>query len=177
MKFTLTALAFLVALPGCSGFPRTATEPLPPSPSLAISLDDPAYRQIASLSKLAPFWSGRVHHARLPSLMSYGQCIVNEPSWQVFWKALSGSKPVPAIDFGKHFVYVDSQNANDPNQISTVFFVDTNGTMIVQSGQTQIGFELSESVKVRLYRISREGIQWLASFDSDARKYRIIPFR
>jgi len=53
MNRTLTALAFLVALPGCSGFPEPATEPLPPSPSLAISLGDPAYRQIASLSKLA----------------------------------------------------------------------------------------------------------------------------
>ena len=118
MNRTLTALAFLVALPGCSGLPAPATEPLPPSPSLAIRLGDPAYRKIASLSKLAPFWSGRVHHTRFPSLMPYEHHIANEPSWQVFWKAIHGSEPVPAIDFGKYFVYVDARNANNPNQVS-----------------------------------------------------------
>lgn len=87
--------------------------------------------------------------------------IMTPAAWKEVWKTLAPDQKIPDMDFGKSLVLVHFQDKNDPNKVKHNVQINNEGQLRVLSISTLIGFQSSDTVKVTLMQVSREGVKTL----------------
>lgn len=118
-------------------------------------------------------WSVVVPEGRFK--MPKGQVIADQESWQAARVALHHPREVPAVDFGKHLVYVDSVGTTDKNSQSLTFYASDRGTLYVECSSTLVYYGPSGSDSLDFYLIPRNGIRGILCHDRTRQCHVAVP--
>jgi hypothetical protein len=101
--------------------------------------------------------------------------VAAEGDWKEIWAKVNQQEKLPEVDFGKHFLLVERQDAADPNRRSAAVAKDEEGIVTVTIHSTLIGFESSDRTIYRFHKVSREGVTGVKRFDAKQKKRVVDP--
>lgn len=116
----------------------------------------------ASVTILETF-EGTAKNDKKPDLK--GGFIATQAKWKEAWGKVNPKAKLPKVDFTKHFLLVYQQDAADPNRIGASVVKDAKGVVSMRVISTLIGFRGSDTTKYRFYKVSREGVAGVRSYD------------
>ena len=129
----------------------------PPGPG------DLAQREAPGRMPILDTFQGTVANDKRPEVKNV--FVATAAGWKDVWAKVNPKEKLPDVDFTRHFLLISRQDAADPNRRTTSIFRDDDGVVTLEEMSTLIGYESSDRTVYRFYKVSREGVTGVRSFD------------